>query len=972
MNAKLGSFKTAVKIAWRSLARTKIQNVLVIAITMIPFVFASYLTTSAQSAHATVQEQIEYQLGDAQAVVSPSVSPGKDWHQDPSNIDLTWLPEGSAGAYPQPPKDDGVRTNPKPLFPNYEIIHLKNLDSTWATKSGVGQIITIEGEYWSPKFGSEKFAKVVQGREPRKQDEVLLSESALERFGVNVGDDISKISNTASATNEYPTKKYRVVGVLRTAQYPNLDVVFTPRVTSTEINIGTQDQFYLFGSEVINWNRVGELNKLGIAVLSKDVLENPPSYLDQPLLAINQPNLTEEELANQASGYGSGLWGWLIIWVYYALMILVPMAVIVSAAFMFSARRQTHALAILSSVGASKGTIRAVTFISAFLLTLSGAVLGIAVGLGLVAIYAPINARGDWHNYAGFHVDSAWIIALIGLAVALALLVGVIPARQGAKTNVLSVLRGTNLPSRLMIKTGVASLLMLIAAISYMIGYSIWQRYVLENNIAQNGNILQWLTITALFSQILLMLGFVMGSGWIIKLVSLGLGALAKLLRSFTLQFAARDLILSRRRFSPLVSAIAVVSFMATALVTNLYSSALLNVSMAWSATLPNQVFVDGSQTVTQYVKTASGESYGIDAVKRTPSQIQDLQKELAGSSDIVTSSGILGKTLDPYAPLASEIVSIPMAHLDKNDYCYWWNQQNYDANQSGKWQQSPRTLPNCENDPVEATRFVVGSVKDLRLISGGVVNQDVEKVLSEGGFVAFDALYVKDGQVTVDWVNRESLFNSSGVEDPVLPTPEKSSVLKGIWNPTMSGHTFAYTGMISAATATKLGIDYEENLIVLNTSESVPASLIDRWMESGISPTYNSSSGLTPEQVLFFGNLIMLGVLLLISGMAVGLTQMEARNDQRILARLGASHKFMALAPAIQIFALLATASALGALGGIVATKTIYGGLSSYSIDPPWQYLLVLIIGAPLVTALLAFVAAPRHPERKAKVAIE
>jgi putative ABC transport system permease protein len=970
VNAVLGSFKSASKIAWRSLTRTKLQNALVILITMAPFVFATYITTSAESQKATVQEQIDYQLGGAQALISPEVSPGEDWHQGPSIAALTWLPEGSAGTYPDPPKDDGIRTDPKPLFPNYEIIKLRNSDSTWVTKSGVGQILTIEGEYWSHKFASEKFAKIIEGRAPKTKNEVMLSESALERFGVSVGQEISQISSTASATNEYPTYKYKVVGVLKTAKYPNFDVVFIPSATPADGGKGSQEQFYLFGDQPITWDRVGELNKLGIAVLSKDVLANPPSYLDQPLLTINQPNLTEEDLANQASGYGSGSWGWLIIWLYYALMILVPMAVIVSAAFMFSARRQTHALAILSSVGATKQTIQAVTFISAFVLTLSGAILGISVGLGLVAIFAPINAKGDWNNYAGFHVDGAWTVALIGLAVALALMVGAIPARQGSKTNVLSVLRGTNLPTRLKIKTGVVSLLMLGTAVSYMIGFTIWQRYVLENEVWPSGDTLQWLTITGLFSQILLMLGFVTGSGWVIKLVSLVLSSLAKLFHSFTLQFAARDLILSRRRFSPLVAAVAVVSFMATAAVTNLYASALWNASFSQSVTLANQVFVDGSQTITKYVKNSVESSYGIESVKRTPDQIRDLQVELAESSKIVKSSGVIGKTVDPYSGLGAELALVPMAHLDKSDYCYWWNKEQ-NASYPGRFQQSPSAPPACENDPVEATKFVVGDTEDLRLISGGALNSDVEKVLIEGGFVAFDSLYVKDGQVTLDWVEREALFNST-VEGPPLPETERSISLKGIMNPVIKGHAFAYTGMISPATAASLGIAYEENLIVLNTSESVPTSLIDRWMASGISPTYNYSSGFTPEQVIFFGNLVMLGLLLLISGMAVGLTQIEARNDQRILARLGASRRFLRFAPAVQIFALLAASTGLGALGGIVATRTIYGGMANYSIDAPWQYLLALIVGAPLIIAGLALVATPRHPERKAKVAIE
>jgi hypothetical protein len=67
-----------------------------------------------------------------------------------------------------------------------------------------------------------------------------------------------------------------------------------------------------------------------------------------------------------------------------------------------------------------------------------------------------------------------------------------------------------------------------------------------------------------------------------------------------------------------------------------------------------------------------------------------------------------------------------------------------------------------------------------------------------------------------------------------------------------------------------------------------------------------------------------------------------------------------------------LAAATALGAGGGVVATKTIYGGMANYSMEAPWEYLLSLIVVMPLITALLALMAAPRHPERKARVAID
>jgi len=151
-----------------------------------------------------------------------------------------------------------------------------------------------------------------------------------------------------------------------------------------------------------------------------------------------------------------------------------------------------------------------------------------------------------------------------------------------------------------------------------------------------------------------------------------------------------------------------------------------------------------------------------------------------------------------------------------------------------------------------------------------------------------------------------------------------------------------------------------------------VSSELADRWMQAGFSPTYDQAFGVTPEELIFWGNLIVLGLVLLISGLAVGLRQLEARNDQRTLSRLGATRRFLGAATALQLFLLLAVSSGLGAMGGELMARNVYRGVGGYEGQSPWQFYLLLIVVAPLIAALIAFLATPRSPERKAKVAIE
>jgi hypothetical protein len=416
----------------------------------------------------------------------------------------------------------------------------------------------------------------------------------------------------------------------------------------------------------------------------------------------------------------------------------------------------------------------------------------------------------------------------------------------------------------------------------------------------------------------------------------------------------------------------AVVAFIATAAISTMNASAMLQASLAQSLALSNQVFFDANQQVSQYSKTDSGMSYGIDESRRTPAQVEGMRLELVSSSSSIVASGILGKTADPWSQSAqADPAPIAMAHLDPIDHCTYF-EPNSGTSFSDSSQIANYTQRACENDVADATRFVIGDAKDLRLMSGGAINPEAEKVLSEGGFVAFDSIYAKRGSIAIERVQRNDLFSTNTNGTFTLPKVISSTTLKSIMNPSIQGHFFAFTGMMSADTAAKLGIAYSDSLIVLNTNRRVSSELADRWMQAGFSPTYDQAFGVTPEDLIIWGNLIVLGLVLLISGLAVGLSQLEARNDQRTLSRLGATRRFLGAATALQLFLLLAVSSCLGAMGGELMSRNVYRGVGGVDGQSPWQFYLLLIVLAPLIASLIAFLATPRSPERKAKVAIE
>jgi hypothetical protein len=58
--------------------------------------------------------------------------------------------------------------------------------------------------------------------------------------------------------------------------------------------------------------------------------------------------------------------------------------------------------------------------------------------------------------------------------------------------------------------------------------------------------------------------------------------------------------------------------------------------------------------------------------------------------------------------------------------------------------------------------------------------------------------------------------------------------------------------------------------------------------------------------------------------------------------------------------------------MGGELMSRNVYRGVGGVDGQSPWQFYLLLIVLAPLIASLIAFLATPRSPERKAKVAIE
>ncbi len=131
-----------------------------------------------------------------------------------------------------------------------------------------------------------------------------------------------------------------------------------------------------------------------------------------------------------------------------------------------------------------------------------------------------------------------------------------------------------------------------------------------------------------------------------------------------------------------------------------------------------------------------------------------------------------------------------------------------------------------------------------------------------------------------------------------------------------------------------------------------------------------------SPGQILdwatLFGIVLALGVL----AMTVGLIRSETAGDLRILAAAGAGSRTRRTLTATTAGALGLTGAVLGTVAAYVATiaysrTSANDGLSSLE-NIPARYLLVILIGMPLVATLVGYIAAGRQPSGMAQQPLE
>jgi ABC-type antimicrobial peptide transport system permease subunit len=936
----------ALKIASRSIKRNRLQSFLIIAIIAVPVILMSALVTFDASTKSTSAELVRYELGDAKAKFEVVGTPNDNQAQTPTSMYLQYITQ------------DGNPANNSPadiheVLPGLDLLTINKTELVFKTAAGVGPVSVFAGQIWNKALLNKGPVSLLSGTIPKSENQVLVTPSALKRFGVKVGQEI--------ATDAGNT--FRVVGTLRDySTSSSADIVFMPESALPNSNSSNKTYYQLQG-EGPTWEEILQINKQGIGVLSREVILNPPPKEDQPL-----------------QGNSSGV---PFIAIFSVLLFLVPLGllpvvVLAGSAFAFGARRQTKTLAVMSSLGASRKTLQNVTITSGIWLGLLGGLVGVCGGVIFIAFFGPsLTTRSfiidpSWNLYPGFHIPWVYLAGLVLASGFLGAISSYLPARKASRVNIMATMRGQREQGKVMKRTAVGALFLLLIGVALVALSAIL--FVYAQNLPAKAmseyeakdSLMRIAVYGQLAGGMITVVGFMVGRGWILRGIMAVLSRMGKLFN-----FAGRDLLFNRSRYAPVISSVLVVYFVGAMILGVSYGPMIKQANdMAKMQTyLPGQYDYEFPRNNSNQEKTPD------EYLASLPdSRSAEYSKNTIVQSGAFTNVSVISSTPDYYSRAARDAegnfvpafdVTLPHVIFNPEEVCHYQSlsgkQQEYSkAHQKDQNSEDYYNYPKgCINVTDLNRTIVVGDVNVLRVIANRA-DAKAEDTLIAGGVVVLSRLYDFHGTAKIRWTKEseytmENAFSSKNAS--------QSEDLKSYLVPGIDSPNIRFSAIISPKTAERLGIIAYPQNVLANSAQPISSEVSDSLMGKGI--YFNSYSTQAGPDADSFGWMITFAAgafALLATSIALGLSQIEATADKRTLAAVGAPRSFRARMVAAQAFALTLTGSLLGGGVGLAVGLSLVISAKLSDLVLPLNQLVTLFVGVPILSALIFWVFTPRR----------
>lgn len=402
----------ALRIARREARRAKGRSALVVAMIAVPVLCLSFAAVTYDMFTLTTAERLTRDLGAADARV---------WwmYEGQAYQDFEANRFGSLGDRMQGGYTEAELLAALP--PGSRVIADLEGRVDMRTPAGTGILQARGLDVADPLLAGR--VTLLAGRAPADGGEVALTEQALDRLGVQVGDTVQLADGS---------RRYTVTGVVEFPDYLGPQVVFRPDALPTGV-VDETDPFarsWLVDTpEPLSWATVRGLNEKGIVARSRQVILNPPP----PSEADPVPSGSDLEVVVREVGVGALIFG----------LGVLEVVLLAGPAFAVGARRRARQLALVAANGGTPAHLRRIVLADGVVLGVVAA--GVGVALGIVAAFAarPLIEEQLVHSRAGgYRVFPLALLGISGLAVVTGLLGALVPAFTAARQDVVAALTG--------------------------------------------------------------------------------------------------------------------------------------------------------------------------------------------------------------------------------------------------------------------------------------------------------------------------------------------------------------------------------------------------------------------------------------------------------------------------------------------------------------------------------------------------
>jgi len=647
---------------------------------------------------------------------------------------------------------------------------------------------------------------------------------------------------------------------------------------------------WLVDGPPISWSQVTRLNALGVLVTDRQIVTHPDAYPD-PLAHSN--DRVDDQTVQVA--------------VLIVVMALIEVVLLAGPAFAVGARKQQRSLALLVSAGGTPGQARRVIIAGGLLLGVSAAAMGIVGGIGVAWVLRPVVQRFSAEWFGPFDVTWWHLAGIAAFGLASALIACLVPAWIASRQNVVAVLAGRRGDAKPVRAFPVIGLVLFAAGVLVAVG-----------GARERGDG----ALTIAWSAVICVLGMVL-------LVPVLVSWVARLAGRFPLavRFAARDAVRHRTRTTPAVAAVAATVAGVVALGISTASDEKQN----RETYTPNLVI--GNATVTP--------SY--DVVGPDPSAPTDWAKVEATvrahvpGVRIVRVAGIEQSL--PRGGFRQVTFSDPAAKHGNGQF----------------WAQTQSAF---------GSQILVTNGRHLppTVAAEGGDSPGVTAALAAGRAVVFANVRSQTAldhvRIHVDSSDRHGkVTNGVSVVAPatVIYRDDPRTPAQALVPPAVARE--------AGLTPTTIALELDRPQLSPTAARNLDAALDDLATPATVSVErgYQATAYATAVQWV----LALLAAILMFGGTltAMFLALSDARPDLATLAAVGATPRTRRSVAAAYTFVVAFVGAVLGMLVGFVPGLAITrpltriygpGGATSYFLDVPWLMIAVVVIGLPVLTALM------------------